>query len=658
MSGMSITKKKKNYKGLVSVFIFAFILCIAACASTGHPAYAQVSSTSEAAGGADTVYVAGNPDWYPIEYYNPDTESFEGLLPELLGHVSENTGLDFTYIQAGKEDQRAHLAENGRVEMISGIAQDSPWLKDYDLTLSATAFSLLDEKEPVNVCFAFTKAADEQLAEKVNGALSELSQDDTAGIAIRFMLSHTQNSAPKGLVEVCVGLAVIMVLVVAVLFVKMRKYRKAVKQNEDFDPVTGIGNKHHFLKQFKSVIPDRCRRMYFVAFIAFDIVHVNQYYGEKASEEQLRFAANELISAASDSNIIARVSGGGFAVAKPCDGEGDIRSWAEYMLARLNKYAEKYEKDYHPEFRMGIYMLRSGDRDGAIALFNAQQGYQRAVEDDLPYAFSRTEELKRESEALQLRKQTLHAIHNSEFNMFLQFIVRCSDGRISGAEALSRWNHPQKGLLFPGSYVNLMESEKTIAELDFYIFEKACQQLERWRKQDIPITISCNFTRMTIDREDFISNFQEIVKRYDFKRARLVLEITEDSMEENKEIAFENISRCKEMGFRIALDDAGCGYTSFSDLRDYPIDVVKIDRSILTAAVNRRGIALLKGMISLIHSLEMEVLCEGVETEAQADMLCGLGCDYMQGYYFYQALPCEEAENILQAEIARQRAHV
>lgn len=231
--------------------------------------------------------------------------------------------------------------------------------------------------------------------------------------------------------------------------------------------------------------------------------------------------------------------------------------------------------------------------------------------------------------------------------MFLQFVVSKDNGAISGAEALSRWAHPQKGLLYPGSYIDLMESDRTISVLDFYIFEEVCRQLELWQMQGKRLSISCNFARVTIDHESFISHLQKIVGQYHFERSRLVIEITEDAMENDKEIAFVNISKCKEMGFRIALDDAGSGYTSFSDLRDYPIDIVKIDRSILTSAVNQRGISLLKGMIALAHSMQMEVLCEGVETADQEDLLRRLGCNYMQGYYYYRALPKEEADRLL-----------
>ena len=118
-------------------------------------------------------------------------------------------------------------------------------------------------------------------------------------------------------------------------------------------------------------------------------------------------------------------------------------------------------------------------------------------------------------------------------------------------------------------------------------------------------------------------------------------------MESNSEAAFQNISKCKKLGFRIVLDDAGSGYTSFADLRDHPIDIVKIDRSILDALVTQRGTALLHGVSALIHDLEMNVLCEGAETQAQTDLLREIGCDYIQGYYFYRPLPTKEADRVI-----------
>lgn len=630
-----------------AIRIFAAMLCIFIAGALRLTACAEVVSTTEAAGGADAVYVAGNPNWYPIEYYDPDTGRYMGVLPRMLERISEKTGLRFIYIRAGKEDQRLRLAQNSQVEMVSGIAGDSLGLEEQGMAMSNAVLAAPGEEGSVEVRFAFTKIAGDELVKTVNAAIAEISGQETGELVLRLMMENQKAPVPKWLLVGCAVLTVLLVAAVVILGIWLRKYQKASRQNDNFDQSTGIGNKQYFAEQFEKNIPDQYRELYCVAFIGFDIARVNQYYGEAEAEEQLLFAANELMLSTADNEIVARVSGGGFAVVRLSVSRQAVSTWAEELLGRLNRYTEKYGKDYHPDFHMGIYMLHASDRDSEQVLFNARQGYRQAINGNLPYVFSQTDQLKRESEAMLLKKQTQEAIKNREFQMFLQFIVRRDNGAIFGAEALSRWAHPQKGLLYPGSYIELMESDRTISVLDFYIFEEACRHLERWQMQGKRLSISCNFARVTIDNESFIPNLQKIVEKYHFDHSLLVIEITEDAMENDKEIAFVNISKCKEMGFRIALDDAGSGYTSFSDLRDYPIDVVKIDRSILTAAVNQRGIALLRGMIALAHSMQMKVLCEGVETADQADLLYRLDCDYMQGYYYYRALPSEEANKLL-----------
>lgn len=150
-----------------------------------------------------------------------------------------------------------------------------------------------------------------------------------------------------------------------------------------------------------------------MVYIGLDIVRVNQYYGEAAAEDQLCFTANELRLSIHDNEAAARVSGGGFAVARTSSSEQETCDWAEHLLERLNRYMERYEKDYHPDFRAGIYMLQISDRDCETALFNARQGYQQAVVKNLPFVLVQPEHLKQESERLQLKKQTLSAIRNS-----------------------------------------------------------------------------------------------------------------------------------------------------------------------------------------------------------------------------------------------------
>ena len=234
---------------------------------------------------------------------------------------------------------------------------------------------------------------------------------------------------------------------------------------------------------------------------------------------------------------------------------------------------------------------------------------------------------------------------NGEFKTYLQFIVNNENKKIVSAEALSRWENSAGDPISPGAYIPLMEKAGLIAKLDYYMFENACGKLTEWKNSELSeLTLSCNFTRITISEKDFVSKIQEIADRYDFDRTKLLIEITEDSIEKNLDVAMSNIRRIKELGFRIALDDIGSGYTSLMNLCEYPIDVVKIDRGVLLLANGERGRKLFWGIISLAHYLNLKVVCEGVETEEQNDLVTGSDCDYIQGWYYSKALPEGPAE--------------
>lgn len=248
-----------------------------------------------------------------------------------------------------------------------------------------------------------------------------------------------------------------------------------------------------------------------------------------------------------------------------------------------------------------------------------------------------------------MTKNILNGLKNNEFKMYLQFIVDNKTKKIVSAETLSRWDNPDEGIVGPVKYIRHMETTGLISLHDFYMFELACRQLEKWNDTKYKdISISCNFTRITLSEEDCIDKLKMISEEYNFDKTKLAIEITEDAIEKDREIAKRNVVLCKELGFRVYLDDLGSGYTSLSNLCDYPIDVVKIDRDILLKADTERGKALLSGIIALAHSLDMDVICEGVETVEQNTLITQSNCDYIQGWYYAKALPLEECEAFIE----------
>lgn len=244
-----------------------------------------------------------------------------------------------------------------------------------------------------------------------------------------------------------------------------------------------------------------------------------------------------------------------------------------------------------------------------------------------------------------MAESLLAGIKNSEFKMYLQFIVDGKTKKIVSAEALSRWDNPQEGLVPPVKYIGDMETTGLISKHDFYMFELACRQLEKWNDTEFKdISVSCNFTRITLSEENLVDTLKMISEKYNFDKSKLIIEITEDAIEKDREVAKRNVMLCKELGFKIHLDDLGSGYTSLANLCDYPIDVVKIDRDILLKTDTQKGKALLAGIVALAHSLDISVICEGVETEEQTTLVSDSGCDYIQGWYYSKAMPLEECE--------------
>ena len=238
-----------------------------------------------------------------------------------------------------------------------------------------------------------------------------------------------------------------------------------------------------------------------------------------------------------------------------------------------------------------------------------------------------------------------NGLKNKEFKMHLQFIVDNKTKRIVSSEALSRWETSEGEVIMPGKYIGVMEKSGLIIKFDYYMFESVCEKLSQWADTDFKeLTISCNFTRITISEKDFVTKIKNIAERYEFDRSKLIMEITEDAIEKNLDVARDNIIKAKELGFHIALDDIGSGYTSLISLGEYPIDIVKIDREVLLLSEKESGKKLFWGIISLMHNLNLKVVCEGVETEEQNTLVSRSDCDYIQGWYYSKALPIVSAE--------------
>lgn len=237
------------------------------------------------------------------------------------------------------------------------------------------------------------------------------------------------------------------------------------------------------------------------------------------------------------------------------------------------------------------------------------------------------------------------ALDNEEFVMFLQPQVDY-EGYPYGAEALVRWQHPKRGLLSPGIFIDALEKNGFVYRLDIYMWNKAAKQLSEWKKRGIEkYHISVNISTKDFYLIDVYETFTSLVEKYDISPKLLKLEITETALMSDLDKNILIIKKLQDYGFDIEIDDFGSGYSSLNMLKDISADVLKIDMGFLRASENEvKGQDILESIIGLANKLGMQVITEGVEKKSQLDMLSMMGCKMFQGYYFSKPISVEEFE--------------
>lgn len=570
----------------------------------------------------ETLLISGNADLYPIESYDRGRECYVGLLPELYERLSEQTGYDLVYLPYSKNTTQAQQAENRQADIIS--AYPSGTVDSGAMRRQVLLCTIEHDGTECAIYVGFTNALTPELAGALAQALEDLSGAESIGILADYMNSSGAEAYRTRWLITLAALIAAMLAAAVALIVFARKKRAEQKTNALIDPRYGIGNDGYYLNCMETLIPAPLRSIVYVFCIGCDMPSLERRFGEAEREEIFSRAAEYLRLDCGREEYLACVGRGMFALVCQCGSREAAQQRAEGLIRELDDYLAGFRAEYAGAFRAGICSLSENpDCSAEAALYNARQGCAHAFRTETPCAFS-TRGMIDESEQLErLRGSMSKAVEKGEFEPYLQFVV---------------------------------DRAGTITELDLYMLRCACVQLQTWKREGRgTLWLSCNFTRQSIADEKILARVREIVEQYDFTRDRLAVELTEDSYAHDRETALRTIEGLHAMGLRIVLDDIGAGYSSLSDLSTYPIDGVKIDRSIVIESALPRARALLEGMIRLSHDMGIRVLCEGVEDKATCDAVLAAGCDFIQGFYFSRVLPGREAESFLRSLAARDR---
>lgn len=414
------------------------------------------------------------------------------------------------------------------------------------------------------------------------------------------------------------------------------------------DELTGVLNKASFYQRIRDVLRLEADTPHVI--LRFDINRFKVYNdvcGMTAGDRLLRTIATQLERAPETSGNCARLESDHFIMIVKDDPAAIDRSHALF-----SKWLGSYSPSSRLHFTTGVYRITDPSVDPSIMCERALLALRSAKSDfDSRIAYYSDALREKMLEEQQLINDMDEALRDGQFIVHFQPQINYDSHSIIGAEALVRWNHPVKGLMYPASFIALFEKNGLITKLDKYVWEKCCEYLSEWSRrypQRGAMSLSVNMSRADIYDPKLCEYLTKLLKQYHVPASSLHLEITESAYMENPRQLIDAVSALRKAGFIVEMDDFGSGYSSLNTLKAVDVDILKLDMGFLSnCAQSARGGSILSSVIRMAHWLKLPIIAEGVEDQFHADYLKSLGCIYMQGYFFSRPIPSELFERMI-----------
>ena len=434
--------------------------------------------------------------------------------------------------------------------------------------------------------------------------------------------------------------------------------RKQAQEREAFialhDSLTQLPNRHFLMEQLSQVLSLARRRHGRVAVLFMNLDHfktVNDSLGHHAGDQLLRNVAERLRNGVSDADVVARLGGDEFVVVlTDIQTPDDAAMVADKLLDSMQGV---FTVDHLPltiSPSIGISLFPDHGASADVLLRCADAAMQHAKESGRGnrqfYAASM------DASALNVLHQERllrDAIAHNGFVLHYQPQICLADGTLQGLEALVRWRHPERGLVGPGEFITFSESRGLITPIGRWVMREACRQLKAWHDEGLPpVPVAVNLSALEFRQRDVAAEIAAVLLETGLAPQYLEIELTESVLMHQTGQVLDTLNAIKALGVGISIDDFGTGYSSLAYLKRYPIDKLKIDRSFVAdTPSNTDDVAIVTAIIQMGRSLQLQTVAEGVETQAQIDLLAGLGCDLIQGFVVSAPLDAEATERWL-----------
>lgn len=431
-----------------------------------------------------------------------------------------------------------------------------------------------------------------------------------------------------------------------------KRAEEQIRRQASFDALTGLPNRTVFFDHMTLAIAGALRNGNTFAILFLDLDRfkdVNDSLGHLVGDQLLKMVGDRLKSCVRKIDTVARFGGDEFTIILPeISHDHDAAVVSEKILERLSNSFTLGEQELFIGASIGITIFPNDAEDEITLLRNADISMYKAKEEGRnTYRFFSPEMSSKVLQRREIEHNLRLALERDEFYLVYQPIVNLSSGKITGMEALIRWNHPQQGTVAPDEFIALAEETGLIGPIGEWVLKNACTQAYEWLNKGLPsLKLSVNLSTQELKYEVSAETIGRVLEETMFPAECLTIEITEGLVMEHTEETIAWLAALRELGVCLSIDDFGTGYSSLSYLKQIPADILKVDRSFISAITeNDEDKALVSAIIALAHGIGFEVVIEGVETAEQLAFVKSLGCDYVQGYYCSQPLSKTEFES-------------
>lgn len=416
----------------------------------------------------------------------------------------------------------------------------------------------------------------------------------------------------------------------------------------EHDALTGLYNRSTFCRKTADFLRQNPNGTY--NMVQFDIERfkvINELYGNFMGDRILLLIAEGLQKCLKDKGTYGRLEADHFAVCLPAGTEE-----LQYVREQMDKSLASVKIEQKINLYYGVYTVE--DRDMSVDLMcdranlalrtvkgNSNRSY--AVYNDELHQVVLSEQ--------QLTNSMEEALLQRQFGVYYQPVVDLKTGEVVSAEALVRWNHPEKGMVSPGFFIPFFEHNGFIIKLDAYIREEVCRNIMELGRRGLNcVPVSVNVSRLEFYDPNLCRSIIDLTERYRLEPGMMRLEITESAYTDNPQQLLAAMKELQNYGFQVLMDDFGSGYSSLNMLKDVPVDILKMDMKFLeNQGISGRGPEILASLVRMAKKLGMHTIAEGIETKEQGDFLRSVGCEYGQGYYYARPMPADAFTNLLMA---------